>query len=351
MISEKAKLLSAVIKDINAKSVVSGFAFQCFRQDTPINVEVLDAGSNFIVSDGSHYIPCRFSKKALFWFKMNNSNMDLNELEGRHLVISEYSVGSTLPDQQALKVYLEVYSFILLSIEEAKTLSSPTKEVKDILKEPKLKHSLEALRLLNLRHAISSKSIELPNLEEILGKKSSKGSKKKLKSFISDLKTPEDYGKHKQGKNKIIEPEEMQSIEREISKDVAIIFEQDERFKGKIAAGSEGNLEADTMLSKVQSLIKDKSIVEMLKDHGTFHRRRIAAKSPVKRGPIPTNLEEIVKIIKEDHKERKRKSLEDKNSSKRSEKKRAIEVNNKKVAAKVKKETRSPKPNKTKSHK
>eukprot|EP00826_Nyctotherus_ovalis_P009731 TRINITY_DN12571_c0_g4_i1.p1 TRINITY_DN12571_c0_g4~~TRINITY_DN12571_c0_g4_i1.p1 ORF type:complete len:356 (-),score=148.04 TRINITY_DN12571_c0_g4_i1:88-1155(-) len=355
MIPEKAKLQSVIIKDITSKSVSPDSASQRLKQDTLINVEVLDASSHFTVTDGNNIILCKFSKKALFWFKMRHKNMDLNELEGRYLVLSEYSVGSTLLHQKALEVFLEIYSFMLLSTDEAKAVSSLGKKAKDspkdVLKEPKLQHSLEALRVIHMRQAISKRSMELPNLEEILGNKSTKPTKKKVKSYISDLKSPA-KDERQDGKNKIIEPEELRRVEREVSEDVAVIFEQDEKFKSKVKDGSEGNVEADNMLSKVQKLIKDKAIIQMLEDHGTFHRRRSAAKSPVKRGKMPADLEEIVQIIKEDHKERKvsekRKALEEKSARKKPEKRRAIEANGKKVPAKAKKANRS---SKAKSHK
>jgi hypothetical protein len=336
MIPEKAKLLSAFIKDTNAKSVTTSLATQNLKHDTLIKVEVLETVNSFKVTDGPNIISCKISKEALFWFKMNNDNRDLKGLKGECLALCEYGFGSVLRDQNELEIFLEVYSFMLLPKEEAKGINF-SKTPKSLLQDPKAQHGVEALRIYHLRKAISRRPIEVPNLEELLGVESGKGSKKKVEPFINDLKSENE--KRSEGKDKIIEPENLKNVEKKISKDVAIIFEQDKKIRSKVKEGSEGNLEADTMLSKVQNLIKDKAIVEMLKDHGTFTRRRVASKSPVKRGKMSTELEKIVEILKEDKTGRKRKALGEDDISKKPEKRRAIEVEGKKVSSRIKRKT------------
>jgi len=345
MIPRKAKFLSALLEDINSKSVNVNPVIQ----NTPINVEVLEVGSKFKVTDGYSTISCKFLKKAVFWFKMKNDNKDISELKGEYLTLIEYNFGSILRAQGQLEVFLEIHSFIFLPKGETNPIS---KIPKDILQDPNIRHSIEALKIYHIREALSKMPMEIPNLEEILGVKTVKKSKKEIKPPISDLEDKNE--KKRGGKDEIIEPENLKSVEKEISKDVEAIFEQDKKKKSKVKGGSEENIEADTMLSKMQKLIKDKSIVEMLKDSGFFTKRRITSKGPPKKTAV--KLEKIVEIINEDNKEKKelkkkRKASGEKDVNKKPEKRRAIEVEGKKVSSKVKRDSRSPKTTKVKSHK
>lgn len=328
-ISEKTKLLTLVVAAGKDKFGLKDGVNSRLTYDTPIVLQFNVARNEFFVCDDVHKIPCKFTEKALFWIKMLNANMAVKDLDGRYIFLNEYAFHSSPGEKSSLKLYLLIYSCSVLDRKEVKKHDYSFKKTEDVMENTKVVKLLNDLKMLHQREKLTKDmDVELP-LEAIL-------TNKKVKIEVPKPRSVSSFVKKVEGEeDKIISCKNMAKIEKVMEKDVKILLDQEKKLKGKVAAGSEGNLERDQCLSKVVDKMRNERLVEYLKDHGTVDRLRDPAKSPVKRGNIPTELLTIIEEVKAISKEnisRKRKKAEGKRSTSRSKKKVAVEERGRKVA-------------------
>lgn len=321
-VSEKTKLLTLVVAAGKDKFGMEDDVDSRLTYDTPIVLQFNVTRDGFFMCDNVHKIPCKFTEKALFWLKMLNANMAIEDLNKRYIFLNEYAFHSS-PEGKSLKLYLVIYACAVLEPKEVKAYDYSLKKAEDVTKNTKVANLINGLKTMYQRGKLTKNmEVTLP-LEAILTNKKVKINPVKPRPAASFIKKAEEEDE------KIISFKNMAKVEKAMEKDVKILLDQEKKLKGKVAAGSEGNLERDQYLSKVVDKIKNEELVEYLKDHGTVSRLRDPAKSPVKRGNMPVELLTIVEGVKAFSKKRKR--PEGKRSTSRPKKKAAVEERGRKV--------------------
>jgi len=257
---KEERLINIVNHAIETKAANYDTSTKYLKNDTPLTVQILSSDNSFTANDGYHSIPCKFSKGALFWFKMSNGNMSTSELKSKCIVLHEYAISSNLVTQTEVELYLVIYSFSLLPDNE---VIYNTSRIKEISKETKINRAMEVLRMSHLREALATKKNDLPDLEAILrGKKIRKGTK----ALISGLKNTSKESKLKSESSRIIEPKDLQVIEKNMNEDIKFLLQGNESNKTKQDIYNE-------MVAKYQHLIKDKSLVRMLKERRALEKQ------------------------------------------------------------------------------
>lgn len=332
--SKDARLLHLITSAISSACGNPEDPVTYAKQDMPLTVRLDVTKDGFQIIDEYHSIPCEFSKGALFWFLMYNPTTKIKDLKDRYIVVNEYAPGSLLTDKKEVKVCLKIYSFTLLDKEEAKDIKFPTKASKEVIKDETMEPFLEMLRKAHLRRALLKKDInELPNLEDLLaGGKSS--TKKSAIPPVPDVKVGKDESKEAKEEDKIIDFADIDEVEKKLREDVEVLsIEEGEKKKG-IAAGSEGNLDRKELLEQCIKKVKDKHLVELLKDRGMLNPGRTPSKiSPKKKGKMPEDLKEAVDKVLEEGGHKRKKAEGKKPKAAKAEKKVAVEEEGKKVSA------------------
>eukprot|EP00826_Nyctotherus_ovalis_P052926 TRINITY_DN6797_c0_g1_i7.p1 TRINITY_DN6797_c0_g1~~TRINITY_DN6797_c0_g1_i7.p1 ORF type:complete len:350 (-),score=155.47 TRINITY_DN6797_c0_g1_i7:289-1338(-) len=324
-VSSKGKLLSLVLAGCKDRSVLRTKTASHLKYDTPIVLQFNEGKDDWYVCDAEHKMACKFTEQALFWFKLNNKNMAVTKLDKKYIFLSEYTFEFKLVGKSQVKVHLVICSFSLLEPKEAKEYDFSFKKAKEVTKEEKLEAHLDDLRKSLQRKGLSKKISEMPDLEAILTNTEAKPHKRKPSAKAdSDMEEEEDQIIGFQGQGK---------MEKALEKDVKILLDHEAKLRGKVQAGSEGNLERDRWLSKVVDRLKNERLVSFLKDHGTVDRLRDPAKSPVKRGKMPKDMKEIVEEIKRVNAGKRKKADGGRSSSSKPRKKTAVEGKGKKAVA------------------
>lgn len=355
---KEQKLLPILADAINAACSSPDDPVKHVRQDKPLTVRMLSMDKEFVITDDFHTITCLFSKGAIFWFKMEYEKLTFAELKDRYIALNDYIPHSVLTKDKELKLRLNVFGFKVLPEEESKGMKSPSKVPKDITKEKELGPELEMLKKAHLRRALLKKKDlnDLPNLEDILT--GGKGAtSKSVISPIKDLKEEKEDTKKMKDEEVIIEFKDMEKVEKTIAADVDVLLDMDVNEKEKLKAGSEGEFERRPWLEACSEKVKDKLLVDLLREKGVLDRKTTPSKATPKKGRMPTALKENVeaivgKSVEEIEKEKEKKEKEEKrkggkrkkpegkkSDEEKSEKKAAVEEGGKKgSAAKAKKE-------------
>lgn len=322
--SDKGKLLSLVLAGCKDRSALRTEAASHLKYDTPIVLQFHEAKDDLYVCDAEHRVACKFTEQALFWLKLNNKNMAVSKLDKKYIFLTEYTFEFKLSGKSQVKVHLVICSFSLLEPKEAKEYDYSFKKAKEVTKEEKFEGQLEGLRKSLQRKGLSKKFSEMPDLEAILTNTEVKTHRRKPAAKAdSDME---------EEKDQIIGFQGLDKAEKALGKDVKILLDHEAKIKGKVQAGSEGNIDRDRWLSKVVGKLHNERLVDFLKDHGTVDRLRDPAKSPVKRGRMPREMKEIVDAIKR-FSAGKRKVAEARSSTSRPRKKAAVEGSTKKAVA------------------
>jgi len=281
---EKGKLLAMTIAASKEKFGLTSDSLD-LTKDSPMIVRFYIGKDEFYIYDETHKIPCKFTEQALFWLKLYYNNMNVHDLEKHYIFLTEYAYQASPCEKNQLKVHLIIYTMTLLNKEDAKEYKYSIKKTDDVMENSQVVKDLELARKAHKPNALSKKidPDNVPDLEGMLTNKKSKGRSKPTK---------------REDEMTIIGLKEIKKVEKELSKDVKILLDNEAKIKNKVKAGSEGNLERDKHLSKVIGKIKNERLVEYLKDHGTVDRIRDPAKSPVKRGRIPRDIAATIEEIK-----------------------------------------------------
>lgn len=321
--SEKSKLYSQVLYAIEAKS--RSTSTEEITHDSPMVVRFRINKNGLMICDSSYNIKCKFTKRAIFWFKMSYNNMNISAINGRYIFLSEYSLQYSINEKRKVEIYLVIYSFSLLTLEEAQEYGYMFEKTNDITKNNKIESYMKNLPRLRPRLPLDKRIDELPNLEAILT--SGKGKRQR-----SIKRSPSKPGLYDESGEQVVNFADMPKLEKEMSKDVQIMLDQDAKCKGKVKEGSEGNLERDLHLSEIVDKLKDKELTKFLKEHGTLFVPRDPAKSPVKRGRMPVDFINVLEDVKMSR-TGKRKKAEERSSSKKPKKKAAFDEKGKRAVS------------------
>ncbi len=328
--SKEPKLVPLFTSSIKAVCSNQDGALKYPKEDVPLTVRLIVGKDAFEVTDEHHTVRCDFSKGAIFWYKLEKHSEHLKDLGGRFLVLNDYCPCSVMEGKDLVLV-LHVFSFTVLSEEEAKGHKSPSKGLKDLAKDGEISAQLEILKNIHLRHAIDKTQDlnQLPELEDIL-----KGTKtapcNTVISGLEDGKKKKASKKEEADEETIIAFKDIEAAEKSIAGDVEVLMKRDEADKEEILAGSEGDIKRRKLLEKTATKLKDPILAELLKNRGLLDRKRTPSKvSPKKRGKMPEDLKEAVKALVP---EKKRSKAEGKKKAPAAEKKAAVEEDGKKVA-------------------
>jgi hypothetical protein len=283
--TEKGKLLAMVTAAGKEKFGLASDTSD-LTMDTPMILQFNVGKNEYYVCDETHKIPCKFTEKALFWLKLNNDNMSVDDLDKRYIFLTEYTFQTSLSGKSKVKVDLIIHGMSVIDKKEAKEYSYSLKKAEDVMANSKVVKALDSVCDAHQHNTLSKRCNpdKLPDLEGIITNKRSKAPKSKSTA--------------KHSEEMIIGFKEMGKAEKEIKNDVKILLDNETKIKDKVKAGSEGNLERDIHLSKVAEKMKNERLMEYLKDHGTIDRKRDPAKSPVKRGRMPRDMLATVEEIK-----------------------------------------------------
>jgi len=209
------KLLPIVTLSIKARSQTYNKSIEFASYETPVVVQFGIEKKEFKVSDGKHIMKCRFSKDAVFLYKVTNHNKSLITLEGSYLILNQYSLYSYLDQDNNIKVHLNIHSFTSLNEEQAKRIKFSKKRALEIEEEPELKPLLEELRNSHLQEALNNQVEEMPELEEILA-----GRNNKKPEFITKV----EIKSRREDKEDIIDFDKLNQIENAIAEDVDAVL-------------------------------------------------------------------------------------------------------------------------------
>ena len=320
---ENTSFFTAIVSAIKSRSGTNDNPIKYLKCDNPVFVQFNIRKNEFLICDKKYSIPCKLSKRALLWFKMYNDNMNLNDIDGKCIVLKEYSLHSSLLNSK-VQIYLKIYLFSPLTEIESRNLKYSLKTAKNIVDTKELKPYLEILQKDHLRKVLVKKIEDVPNLEDILKGKNRKKHEKKVLIVKGDNEEDDE----------IIEFNKIFKEEKNITDDVELLLDKDKKAKGIIKFGSERNIERNKLLSKIVSKLSDKDLIDLLREHGTLKPEKTYTKSSTKSREVRRDVKEMVRVTS---KSRKRKAPEGiKSSKEKGKKKAAIEIEAKKEAVTIK---------------
>ena len=122
------------------------------------------------LSDGCHYIPCKFTKVSMFFFNVGDRKIKVEELEGRYIIPYSYSIKCAKKDKKLSGIYIEIYSFKLAQVHSPELFETSHGELVNVYEENSIKQLLELyMTKKSIRMFLKKKNPDkLPNLEEIL---------------------------------------------------------------------------------------------------------------------------------------------------------------------------------------
>lgn len=298
------------------------------KADDPITVKLNSSKEEITLTDGHSYVPCLFTKDAVFWYRMTGPKKTIKELDGKLIALKEYEPYSVLKDGD-VELYLLVHSFELLEGEDAK-VSKGKELVKEITKQ------LDILKKAHLRMETKLPDLDkLPDLEALLS-----GKDISYKAVIPPVKKGKKKEEEKKDKKEkkvkgdkvAIKFKDLDKVEKEIAEKVECILKAEEKAKKTTIAGSEGDVERKGAIEKAATHVDD-YFKGLLQKKGLLYKKRTPNKnSPAKKRSPPKDIKKAIEIMKEDVK-----AVAEKVASKRP-KAEGAEKKKEKPAKKAKKE-------------